>query len=76
MTKIHFIGIGGIGVSGLASIFLSKGFEVSGSDLSQSAVTDDLEKKGAKVFIGHNEKNLGNPDKVVYSPAIRKLKRS
>jgi len=70
MTKIHFIGIGGIGVSGLASIFLSKGFEVSGSDLSQSAVTDDLEKKGAKVFIGHNEKNLGNPDKVVCSPAI------
>ena len=70
MNKIHFIGIGGIGVSGLASIYLSKGLKVSGSDLTQSAVTDDLKGKGAKVFIGHNEKNLRNPNKVIYSPAI------
>jgi UDP-N-acetylmuramate--alanine ligase len=71
--RIHFIGIGGIGVSALAQYYLSKGHKVSGSDLKSSEITKALEKKGAKVFIGpHKSSNLGClPDLVVYSPAVR-----
>lgn len=72
MTKIHFIGIGGIGVSGLASIFLEKGLKVYGSDLSESEITEALRRKGAEIFIGHQRENLGQVDRVVYSPAIPK----
>jgi len=71
--KIHFIGIGGIGVSALARYFLEKGHEVSGSDLVSSEITDALRKKGAKIFIGHNPKCLTPGVKqVIYSPAIPK----
>jgi len=56
--KIHFIGIGGIGVSALAKYYLSRGFSVSGSDLTESEIVDDLRKLGAKVFIGHRKNNL------------------
>ena len=50
--KIHFIGIGGISMSGLAQILLKNGFSVSGSDSKKSALTDELEAQGAKIFIG------------------------
>jgi UDP-N-acetylmuramate--alanine ligase len=67
--KIYCVGIGGIGISGLARLFLSMGKEVAGSDLKHSNITDDLEKLGIKIAIG---KNLieGTPDLVIYSPAI------
>lgn len=67
--KIHFIGIGGIGMSGIAEVLLSMGFKVSGSDVSESKNVQKLRKMGAEVFIGHAESNL-NADIVVYSSAI------
>jgi UDP-N-acetylmuramate--alanine ligase len=70
--KIHFIGIGGIGVSALARYYLAQGHEVSGSDLVSSEITKALEKLGAKIFIGkHKAKNLPkDANLVVYSPAV------
>lgn len=72
--KIHFIGIGGIGTSALASYYLKNGAEVSGSDLVSSEITKALEQRGAKIFIGkHSAKNLSeNVNLVIYSPAITK----
>ncbi len=69
-TSIHFIGIGGISMSALAQIMLDKGVQVSGSDITQSHMTDVLKNKGAEVFIGHNENNINNIDLVVYTSAI------
>jgi len=71
--KVHFIGIGGIGVSGLAQYYLSNGYKVSGSDLTSSETTDYLKKKGIRVFIGnHKAKNLENDvDLVIFSPAVK-----
>jgi len=72
--KIHFIGIGGIGVSALAKYYLEKGCQVSGSDLVSSEITKALKKLGAKIFIGrHKIKNLPeDADLVIYSPAVSK----
>jgi UDP-N-acetylmuramate--alanine ligase len=72
--KIHFIGIGGIGVSALAKYYLEKNHKVSGSDLVASEITNSLKKLGAKIFIGpHRAKNIVLPlDLVIYSPAIPK----
>ena len=68
---VHFIGIGGISMSGLAELLLSKGFQVSGSDSKQSALTDDLAAKGAKIHIGHCADHITeNVDLVVYTAAI------
>lgn len=71
--KIHFIGIGGIGVSALAGYYLEKGFSVSGSDLVDSEITKTIKEKGAVVFIGkHKAENLPEgTDFVVFSPAVR-----
>ena len=68
--KIHFIGIGGIGVSALAKYYIGKGHRVSGSDLVHSEITDALKKNGAKIIIGRNEipKNV---DLIIYSPAVK-----
>jgi len=57
---IHFVGIGGIGMSGLAQIMHNMGFMVQGSDLSQSKNTDRLKKFGIKIFIGHKKENIKN----------------
>lgn len=71
--NIFCIGIGGIGVSALARMFLLEGKRVSGSDISPSFVTEELKKKGAKIFIGHKEENLKNDtDLVIYTKAIKK----
>ena len=56
--KIHFIGIGGISMSALAEICLNKGYEVSGSDMSKSSMTDKLQSQGAKIYIGQKKKTL------------------
>jgi UDP-N-acetylmuramate--alanine ligase len=73
--KIHFIGIGGIGVSALAQYYLARGYKVSGSDLVSSEIIQVLRKKGAKIFIGkHKAKNLPTDvDLVIYSPAVQKI---
>jgi len=69
--KIYLIGIGGIGVSALAQYYLSKGNEVSGSDLVASEITDSLKEKGIKIFIGNDVKNISKGlDLVIYSPAV------
>ncbi len=72
--NIHFIGIGGIGVSALARYYLAKGHKISGSDLVCSEITDGLRKEGAKLCIGkHRAENLSkNTDLVIFSPAITK----
>lgn len=70
IKKIHFIGIGGIGMSGLAEILINQGFKVSGSDLALSEVTDHLQDLGAEIYKGHNSKNLLDVDLVVYSSAV------
>ena len=67
---VHCVGIGGIGLSGIAEILLSRGYRVSGSDMKESAVTEMLEKQGAQVFIGHHADNLGDTDLLVYSAAV------
>jgi len=69
---IHFIGIGGIGMSGLAQIMNNMGFTIQGSDLNQNKNTDRLIKKGIKVYFGHNQKNLNKTTMVVISSAIKK----
>ena len=70
---IHFIGIGGIGVSSLAQYYLAKGNKVSGSDLAESETTKALQKKGVKIFIGHKAENVPkNVDLVIYTPATPK----
>ena len=68
---IHFIGIGGISMSGLAHILLDRGFTVSGSDMRQSALTKELEDSGATVFYSHMPSNITKDiDTVVYTAAI------
>ena len=68
---VHFIGIGGISMSGLAEILLEEGFHISGSDAKESALTDALEKKGARIYYGQRASNIsGSTDVVVYTAAI------
>ena len=70
-VHVHFIGIGGISMSGLAEILLKEGFTVSGSDNKESALTDQLEKAGAKVFYKQQASNIiDGIDVVVYTAAI------
>ena len=69
--KIHFIGIGGIGMSGLALIMKRKGFNVQGSDISNNKNIERLKKNKIKVFIGHNKENIKNSSIIVISSAIK-----
>lgn len=71
-THIHFIGIGGISMSGLAEILLIEGYKVTGTDNVDSSIVDRLRKLGAKVFIGHNKDNIIGADLIVYTDAISK----
>ena len=69
--SIHFIGIGGISMSGLAAILLDRGFAVSGSDAKESPLTRWLEEKGAAVYYGQRASNIKeNTELVVYTAAI------
>jgi UDP-N-acetylmuramate--alanine ligase len=70
IKKIHFVGIGGIGMSGIAEILMNQGFEVSGSDLHLSEVTKRLEELGAKIYEGHSAENVKDVDVLVYSSAV------
>ncbi len=71
MTKhYHLIGIGGIGMSGIARLLLDRGIKVSGSDNKPSKILDELKESGAIIFIGHSAANIDNPDLAIYSSAI------
>jgi UDP-N-acetylmuramate--alanine ligase len=72
IQRIHFVGIGGIGMSGIAEVLLTLGYKVSGSDLKSSAVTERLGEKGAIIFAGHRAENITGAEVVVASSAIRR----
>ncbi|PYV37217.1 MAG: UDP-N-acetylmuramate--L-alanine ligase [Acidobacteria bacterium] len=71
IQRIHFVGIGGIGMSGIAEVLLNLGYKVSGSDLKAGPTTQRLEKLGGKVSIGHAAENVADADVVVVSSAVR-----
>ncbi len=68
---VHFVGIGGIGMSGIAEIMLKIGYKVQGSDAKASANTERLAALGAEIFVGHDARNVGNVSAVVYSTAVK-----
>ena len=70
VNKVHFVGIGGIGMSGIAELLLNLGFFISGSDLNDSEIIRNLRSKGAMIFEGHHAKNLGDCEVLVYSSAV------
>ncbi|GAB6282088.1 MAG: UDP-N-acetylmuramate--L-alanine ligase [Ignavibacterium sp.] len=70
IKKVHFVGIGGIGMSGLAEILLSQGFEISGSDRTLSEITKRLSDLGVKIYEGHSPENIKDIDVLVYSSAV------
>lgn len=69
---IHFVGIGGIGMSALARLLLAQGMKVSGSDKAESPITDELKSLGADIYIGHKAENVGRAEALVISTAITK----
>ncbi|HVN24389.1 MAG TPA: UDP-N-acetylmuramate--L-alanine ligase, partial [Syntrophorhabdales bacterium] len=71
IEKIHFIGIGGIGMSGIAEVLLNLGFKVTGSDLRETETTERLASLGAEIFYGHKEDNVTQVDVVVVSSAVK-----
>ncbi|HAS49935.1 MAG TPA: UDP-N-acetylmuramate--L-alanine ligase, partial [Gammaproteobacteria bacterium] len=70
INKLHFVGIGGAGMCGVAEVLLNQGYKISGSDLKESPNTERLASMGAEIFFGHDAKNVENADVVVYSSAI------
>ncbi|CAM4279027.1 UDP-N-acetylmuramate--L-alanine ligase [Nocardiopsis rhodophaea] len=71
LGRVHFLGMGGVGMSGIARILLQRGVEVSGSDAKDSALLRELEELGARVHVGHAADQLGDADTVVVSSAVR-----
>ncbi len=71
IERVHFVGIGGIGMSGIAEVLLNLGFKVTGSDVRKTDITERLGKLGAKIFNGHKAENIVDSDVVVISSAIR-----
>src|SRR3954465_10250688 len=70
VRRIHFVGIGGVGMSGIAEVLVNLGYQVSGSDLAANAATRRLASMGARVFIGHATENVHGADAVVISSAV------
>jgi UDP-N-acetylmuramate--alanine ligase len=70
IKTIHFVGVGGAGMCGIAEVLLNQGYSITGSDIKESSNTRRLKSMGAKVFIGHDSKNVKKADVVVYSSAI------
>lgn len=70
IRTIHFVGIGGVGMSGIAEVLLDQGFVVTGSDLRENELTRHLGKKGAKILLGHRAENVQGADVVVFSSAV------
>ena len=67
---IHFVGIGGSGMSGIAEVLLNQGYQVSGSDLQSTSITDRLADMGAVIYIGHDAHHIHQADVVVTSTAV------
>lgn len=72
IQNIHFIGVGGVGMSGIAEVLCNQGYNVSGSDMKASATTERLAQLGVEIFIGHQEENVKNAHVIVVSSAIDK----
>lgn len=72
ISTIHFVGIGGAGMCGIAEVLANQGYQVTGSDIKKSMVTDRLAQLGIRIFIGHDANNVENVDVVVVSSAINK----
>jgi len=70
IKHIHFVGIGGIGMSGIAEVLLNLGYQVSGSDLRSTPITESLKRLGAGIFYSHAAENIGNAHVVVTSSAV------
>src|SRR5690242_8200343 len=70
IQRVHFVGIGGIGMSGIAEVLLNLGFKISGSDLKPSAVTERLVSLGATIFEGHRAENVNGAEVIVVSSAV------
>ena len=68
--RIHCIGIGGIGLSAIAEILISRGYLVSGSDMRESEITERLAGDGAVIYIGHRGENAEGKDLIIYSAAV------
>ena len=71
VKRVHFVGIGGAGMSGIAEVMLTQGYQVSGSDLGSNAATKRLESLGARIVLGHVEENIQDADVVVVSTAVK-----
>jgi UDP-N-acetylmuramate--alanine ligase len=71
IKHIHFVGIGGIGMSGIAEVLLNLGYKVTGSDMKESDTTERLKKLGGEIFIGHRAENVSSPHVVVISSAVK-----
>jgi UDP-N-acetylmuramate--alanine ligase len=72
IKRIHFVGIGGSGMSGIAEVLLNSGYKVSGSDIKKTQITEKLKQLGAKIFIGHQAENIKDSQVLVVSSAINK----
>ena len=72
IRSIHFVGIGGAGMCGIAEVLLNQGYRITGSDLKRSAATDRLKNMGARIYFRHEAANVAKADVVVYSSAINK----
>ena len=70
IKHIHFVGIGGAGMCGIAEVLGNQGYKISGSDIKASKTTEQLEKNGIKVYIGHQPENIKNANVLVVSTAI------
>lgn len=70
IRSIHFVGVGGVGMSGIAEVLLDSGFEVTGSDLRENDYTRRLSDKGVKIFVGHGAEQVAEADVVVFSSAV------
>lgn len=70
VKRLHFVGIGGTGMNGIAEVLLNLGYEVSGSDLKANAATERLERLGARIFYNHSGDHVGDADVVVISSAV------
>ena len=71
LGKVHILGIGGAGMSGIARLLVAQGVEVSGTDAKESRRVEALRKIGVKIFIGHKPENINGVDSVIHSTAIK-----
>ena len=71
VNHLHFVGIGGAGMSGIAEVLLNLGYVVSGSDITASPVTERLQSLGARISLGHDKKNIRGADAVIVSSAVK-----